>query len=233
MDFSLDKRLFTIYSMVPPCQGAADVGTDHGYLICALVESGRAQWGVATDIHRQPLEKARREAARRGLSERIRLVLADGLAGVEPQGLGAVVVAGMGGETIAHILESWPHARTPGITWLFQPMTKGDRLRDWLWGSGFSVVREECCTQGKKTYSVMAAVYTGERRALPEWERQLGRVDPRRDEASLRYAGARAEELEKAAAGLRAGGAPGNLPQAERLEQAARKIREKMEDREG
>ena len=41
------------------------------------------------------------------------------------------------------------------------------------------------------------------------------------------------EELEKAAAGLRAGGAPGNLPQAERLEQAARKIREKMEDREG
>ena len=60
-----------------------------------------------------------------------------------------------------------------------------------------------------------------------------GPGDPRRDEASLRYAGARAEELEKAAAGLRAGGAPGNLPQAERLEQAARKIREKMEDREG
>ena len=41
------------------------------------------------------------------------------------------------------------------------------------------------------------------------------------------------ECMEKAAAGLRAGGAPGNLPQAERLEQAARKIREKMEDREG
>ena len=34
----LDPRLALIYQMVPPCRRAADVGTDHGYLICALVE---------------------------------------------------------------------------------------------------------------------------------------------------------------------------------------------------
>ncbi len=230
MDPKLDKRLFLISSMVPCCQGAADVGSDHGYLICALLESGRVQWGVATDIHRMPLEKSRQEAARRGLSHRVRLVLGDGLAGVSPNGLGAVIIAGMGGETIAHIMESWPHSQSREITWLLQPMTKGERLRDWLWGNGFSVLREECCTEGKKTYSVMEVRYTGERRTLPEWERYLGRVEPRRDDHSLRYAQARVAELEKAAAGLRAGKGPENLSQAQRMEEAAQRIREKMEE---
>ena len=219
----LDQRLSTIFSMVPPCQGAADVGTDHGYLICALVASGRARWGVATDIHPQPLEKARQEAARQGLSDRIRLVLADGLAGVDPRGLEAVVAAGMGGETIAHILESWPHSRDPAITWILQPMTKGERLRDWLWGNGFPVVREACCTQGRKTYAVLEARYTGERRALPEWERRLGKVDPARDEASRRYALLQVRELRAAAAGLRAASPP-DLPRAAALEAAAQTI---------
>ena len=61
----LDPRLALIYRMVPPCRLAADVGTDHGYLICALVESGKARRGIAADIAPLPLEKARREAERR------------------------------------------------------------------------------------------------------------------------------------------------------------------------
>ena len=80
----LDPRLALIYQMVPPCRRAADVGTDHGYLICALVESGRAESGIAADITPLPLDKARREAESRGLSHRVRLVLGDGLAGVGP-----------------------------------------------------------------------------------------------------------------------------------------------------
>ena len=75
----LDPRLALIYQMVPPCRRAADVGTDHGYLICALVESGRAESGIAADIAPLPLDKARREAESRGLSHRVRLVLGDGL----------------------------------------------------------------------------------------------------------------------------------------------------------
>ena len=144
----LDPRLALIYQMVPPCRRAADVGTDHGYLICALVESGRAESGIAADIAPLPLDKARREAESRGLSHRVRLVLGDGLAGVGPGEADAVIIAGMGGETIAHILESWPHAKDPGITWLLQPMTKAERLRDWLWDQGFRSderrVRKEC-----------------------------------------------------------------------------------------
>lgn len=222
----MDERLSLIYEMTPPCELAADIGTDHGYLICALVESGRARRGIAADISPLPLDRASREIEGRGLSHAIRPVLGDGLAGVEPEGLEVVIIAGMGGETAAHIMESWPHSKRRGILWLLQPMTKAERLRDWLWGEGFSVERERCCLAAGRVYSVMAARYTGERTAHPEWERHLGRVDPGEDRFSFLYAEKKAEGLEKIAAGLRAGG---DIPGAERMAETARRIRERME----
>lgn len=224
----MDERLSLIYDMTPPCRLAADIGADHGYLICALVDSGRARRGIAADISPLPLDKARKEIQGRGLSGKIQLVLGDGLAGVEPDGLETVIIAGMGGETIAHIMGDWPHSRESGRLWLLQPMTKAERLRDWLWEEGFTVVRERCCLAAGRVYSVMAVRYTGEIVSHKEWERHLGSVDPGEDEVSLLYAGKKAEKLERIAAGLRAGGAPS---QAQRLEQTARRIRERMEGR--
>lgn len=222
----MDERLSLIYDMTPSCRLAADIGTDHGYLICALVESGRAKRGIAADISGPSLDKARREIEGRGLSDKIRPILGDGLAGVELDDLEVVIIAGMGGETIAHIIEEWPFSKNPGILWLLQPMTKAERLRDWLWEEGFSIGEERCCLAAGRVYSVMAARYTGEKTAHLRWERHLGKVDPKRDEESLLYAKKKAEELEKIAAGLRAGGDP---HRAGELEEAARRIRERME----
>lgn len=224
----MDERLSLIYEMVPPCRLAADIGTDHGYLICALVETGRARRGIAADISAPSLDKARKEIEGRGLSDRIQLVLGDGLAGVAPDGLETVIIAGTGGETIAHIIGECPFSKDPGLLWLLQPMTKAEKLRDWLWREGFTVTRERCCLAAGRVYSVMAARYTGESVSHEEWERHLGRVDPGEDEYSYLYAEKKAGELEKIAAGLRAGG---DLLRAEGLEETARRIRERMEGR--
>lgn len=222
----MDERLSLICDMTPSCRLAADIGTDHGYLICALVESGRARRGIAADISLPSLDKARREIESRGLDHRIRPVLGDGLAGVGPEDLEVVIIAGMGGETIAHIMGEWPFSKNPGILWLLQPMTKAERLRDWLWEEGFSIGEERCCLAAGRVYSVMAARYTGEKTAHPGWERHLGRVDPKRDRESFLYAEKKAEELEKIAAGIEAGGDP---HRAGEPEEAARRIRERME----
>lgn len=224
MPQNLDPRLSLLYRMTPPCDRAADIGTDHGYLICALVESGRARRGIAADIHEKPLEKARQEAARRGLSGRMDFVLGDGLDGISPEGLEVVIIAGMGGETIAHILEGWPHAKAPGITWLLQPMTKAERLRDWLWGQGFSISREKCCTAAGRVYSVMEARYAGEAVPHEEWERYLGAVRPGEGPDELRYARGKADKLLHIAAGLERTGEPGALSKAARLRAVSREI---------
>lgn len=221
----LDPRLSLLFRMTPRCKIAADVGTDHGYLICALVEAGRVERGVATDIRPLPLDKARREAERRGLLDRIQLVLGDGLAGLPAEGMGAVIIAGMGGETIARIMGQWPHRREPGITWLLQPMTKAERLRDWLWGEGYAIRRERCCEAAGRLYSVMEAGYTGAVTPHEEWERRLGAVEPGEDRWALRYAQCRAEELEKIAAGLAVTGEAEKLERAKTLREAAGAIR--------
>lgn len=227
MSQQLDPRLALLLEMTPRCSLAADIGTDHGYLICSLMEQRRVEHGIAADINPQPLDKARREAARRGLNDRISFCLTDGLSGISPAGLEVVIIAGMGGETILHIIESWPHFRDPGIVYLLQPMTKAQRLRCRLWELGFSLRRERCCTAAGRVYSVMEVAFTGEVSTHPLWEQHLGSIDPAAGPNSRRYALERSRELQKIAAGLRVSGEGEALLRAAALEEAAAVIREK------
>lgn len=224
----LDPRLALLYEMAPSCKLAVDVGADHGFLICALVEGGKAERGIAADLKPQPLEKARREAERRGLSAQMDFVLTDGLTGISPEGLGAVVIAGMGGETILHILESWAYRETPGIVYLLQPMTKAERLRQWLWDNGFTIRREECCTAAGRVYTVLEVIYTGEVTSHPAWECCLGKVDPGKDPDSRRYAEDLVRELKKIAAGLERTGEAGDRARAGELRERAAIIGKKI-----
>lgn len=217
----LDPRLALLYEMAPSCKLAVDVGADHGFLICALVEGGKAERGIATEIHIRPLEKARREAEGRGLGDKIKFCLTDGLEGIGPAELGAVVIAGMGGETILHILESWAYRETPGIVYLLQPMTKAERLRQWLWDNGFTIRREECCTAAGRVYTVLEVIYTGEVTSHPAWECCLGKVDPGKDPDSRRYAEDLVRELKKIAAGLERTGEAGDRARAGELRERA------------
>lgn len=225
----LDPRLDLIFQMTPFCDTAADIGTDHGRLICALVESGRIRRGIAADLNEKPLEKARREAQRRGLSHRLEFLQTDGLTGISPENLGAVIIAGMGGETIIHILESWPYSQDQGITWLLQPMTKAERLRVWLWEHGFSLARESCCTASGRVYSVIEARCTGQVLPHRDWEQYLGAICPGENSHTLRYVRNKAAELERIAAGLASAGTPEALREAAALRGAVNAIGAQIE----
>lgn len=157
----LDSRLGTIAEMVPRCRAVADIGCDHGLLIAALLESGRCDYGIAADINPLPLEKARRELTRRGLLARSECQLTNGLAGIAPVGVDAVVIAGMGGELIAEILSHWDYAENPSVVFLLQPMTRPMTLRRWLFDHRFSLQEERCCSAAGKLYTVMRAQFTG------------------------------------------------------------------------
>ena len=190
----LDERLSLLLEMAPRCRGAADIGTDHGLLICALVESGKAGRGIACDLNAMPLQKAREEIARRGLTERIRTLQTDGLTGLGPDDFELAVIAGMGGELIAKILSDWPHVKSPGITYLLQPMTRPEHLRGWLWREGFSIGPERCCRAAGHDYCAMLARYTGHVFIPEPWQLYAGAVDPA-DNAGQRYLAAVALRL--------------------------------------
>ena len=83
----------------------ADIGTDHGYIPIHLIEQNLSPKVIAMDINKGPLERARIHIAGYGMSDRIETRLSDGLAAVKPKEVEEMIVAGMGGGLVIHILE--------------------------------------------------------------------------------------------------------------------------------
>ena len=157
----LDARLGTIAAMVPRCRAVADIGCDHGLLVAALLEGGRCDYGIAADINPMPLEKARQELTRRGLLAQSECRLTNGLCGIAPVGVDAVVIAGMGGELIADIVARALRRFSggPPVRFVLQPMTAVSELRRYLWESGFTIADERYAVAAGKPYVILTAVY--------------------------------------------------------------------------
>lgn len=200
----MDGRLEAIAEMAGSGGGVADIGSDHALLVCALVERGRASFGLACEVAEGPLARSRAQIARRGLQGKVTPILSDGLEKVPRAGLDRIVAAGMGGELIARILEDCPYRADPGLTWLLQPMTRPEHLRRRLWEMGFALEEERCCAAAGRIYSVMRArIAPG---ALPEPDARalwFGATDPGADPLAGRYREAVASRLRGELSGLR------------------------------
>ena len=167
---TLDPRLRGIASMVRGGARLADVGCDHGYLICALTRDGIINGGIACDINEKPLQKACEEIKRQGLEDKIACRLGDGLFPLTPDEVDDIVIAGMGGEMIASILERCEWQSLAGKQFLLQPMTKAPFLRHWLCTNGFCISAEKASVSGGHPYTAMRVAYTG-------WKGKLGEYD--------------------------------------------------------
>ena len=199
---SLPPRLAAVAALVPPGARLVDVGTDHGYLPLLLLEEGRVLSAIATDIAPGPLGRARQAAGERGTALDCRLC--DGLAAVSPEEADTVVIAGMGGETIAGILAAAPWTRE-GRTLLLQPMSKAEKLRPWLTERGYAIHREVLVEDRGKLYPILLARGGHPPPLSPQevWA-GLGRDEP----LYPRYLALQIRRLRRAAAGLRRAGGP-------------------------
>ena len=150
----LPPRLMALAELVPAGSRLIDVGSDHGLLPAWLRRQDRIPFAVATDIVPGPLEAARRTAAEAG-ADGIRFLQCDGLSGVEHFAPDVVVIAGMGGETIAGILERAPWAGK--LLLLLQPMTKAEELRRRLPELRLRIRRESLVSDGGRLYQIMEA----------------------------------------------------------------------------
>lgn len=157
---TLDKRLSAVAALVRHGSRLADIGTDHAYLPVHLVQVGVCPSAIASDIGAGPLEAARRTVTENGLTSEIALRLGDGLSTVTADEVEDIAIAGMGGETIAAILETAPWVKNRSIRLILQPMTRAEDLRRWLLTNGFSVLEEHLIIDGRHLYPVLAAEYT-------------------------------------------------------------------------
>ena len=151
----LSPRLRMAADLIPAGARLADVGTDHAYLPAALILEKKIPWAVAADLRQGPLDRARATVRDYGLAGRVAFRLCDGLTGVRPGEADAIVIAGMGGETIAAILQAAPWVRERDVPLILQPMSSMPDLRAWLRENGFRIETERLAREGDALYTAL------------------------------------------------------------------------------
>lgn len=170
----LTPRLRTLADLVPQDARLADVGTDHAYLPVWLLLQGRISRAIAADLREGPLNRARETARQYQVEDKVSFRLCDGLSLVDREEVDVISIAGMGGETIAAILQAAPWAREKLL--LLQPMTSFPDLRLWLQQHAYAIQRERIVREGERLYTVWA-VTAGAMEPLTLAELWAGRQD--------------------------------------------------------
>ena len=157
MKLELTPRLALLASWVPPGARLIDVGTDHGYLPAWLIQNGRIEEALASDLRPGPLSRAEDTARRCGVEGKMRLRLCPGLSAIRPEEGDTIAIAGMGGENIAMILSAAPWTADGQHTLLLQPQSRSEVLRRFLQDRGYRILREQLVWDRGILYPVLEA----------------------------------------------------------------------------
>ena len=200
---ALDPRLTAVAGFCGSCKRFADIGTDHGRLGAYLLQTNRCESVQFTDISDQSLQKARRLIGILGLSKKAAFLTGDGAAALR-EAPDVAVIAGMGGETIAGIVERGRQIFA-GAKLVLQPNVDAPLLRRRLSEAGFAIEDEAIVRDGRRLYVILTA-RTGERN-LTETEAEVGPVLMIKRPAELYdYAAFRLRVANKALIGAKRGG---------------------------
>ena len=170
----LDARLRSAALLVRQGAVFADVGTDHAHLPIFLLKAGVIGRAVLSDINEGPLLSAKENAEANGLSDRVELVLTDGVRGLGGKGITDYAICGMGGELIADIIASGEHLFDTGVRLILQPMTRQAHLRRELCRLGFEILEERYSFADGRYYLTMLVEYCGESSEIDDITAELG-----------------------------------------------------------
>ena len=152
----LTERLQKIYDRIDPGETVCDVGTDHGYLPLALLESGKSPHVIMSDISEGSLKKCKENAeALLPSAAPFDLRQGSGIEVLESGEVDTVVMAGMGGMLIQELLGKDYHHSHSIRRYILQPRKHVGRLRYWLLDNDFTVVHEDLAREGKFIWPIL------------------------------------------------------------------------------
>ena len=141
----LSKRLKIIHDMVPNSV-VADIGSDHGKLMIALVQSGKVQKGYAVENKEGPFERLRANLIRYHINDKI------------TPDVGTIVIAGMGGQTIVKILKSHPEKLISVQTIIIDAHSAVPLARKEICQMGFAIADEQIVKEDDIFYEIIIII---------------------------------------------------------------------------
>lgn len=158
------NRLETIKSMVSKCKVAADIGTDHGYVAEMLLNDNICEKIIATDINKGPLNRAIEHLTSVKLNDKVDFRLGSGLKVLKENEADSIVIAGMGGELIADIIDTSINIAQKAQELILQPMTTADRLRRYLYENSFIIIDEKIVKELHHYYFIIKAAWSKDKK---------------------------------------------------------------------
>ena len=158
----ISNRLMTAAALVTQGYTLADVGTDHGYIPIYLLQQKKIPAAIAMDINEGPLERAKEHIALYGLQAYIQTRLSDGVAALKPGEVEAVLIAGMGGGLVMHILKDGEKVCQSAKELILQPQSEIEHVREFLREKGYTILAEDMVYEDGKFYPMMKVLYQGE-----------------------------------------------------------------------
>ncbi|MCH5266781.1 MAG: SAM-dependent methyltransferase [Lachnospiraceae bacterium] len=151
----LSKRLQAVADYVRSGGVVADIGCDHGFTVIFLVRENRAAGGIAMDINEGPLQRAKEHIADYGLSEKIQVRKSDGTQMLQPGEADTILISGIGGALMEHILRERPEVTASAKELVLSPQSEICKVRYALHDLGFQITQENMVYDMGKYYTIL------------------------------------------------------------------------------
>ncbi len=154
-----NKRLDAIFNIFDQ-NLVIDVGSDHGYLPLELLKNNRVEKAIIIEVNQGPLNNAMKNTKKFGLEQKVELILSDGLNKLDKNKIknAGVVIAGMGGKLIAHIIKN-DLGKFQDAKLFLQPNNNEPELRKFLVNNNFKVENEILVKDDGIIYEVIVAQF--------------------------------------------------------------------------
>ena len=166
----MSKRIEKLVELFPGARSVADIGCDHGYTSILLAKAGKAEKIIACDIGQAPLESAKKNILREGLTDRIECRLGDGLEPIKSFEAESVLISGMGGPLITEILEKRIEEFSFAV---LSPQSDFANFRRFLFDR-MDILKEEYLEEGGKFYRLFLV---GKKRDLHKVKKEPGEIE--------------------------------------------------------
>lgn len=145
-----------VASFVPEDSIVADIGSDHAYLPCYLVQEGIIRQAIAGEVAKGPFESAVKNVTKEGYEEQIIVRLANGLFAIEEKDqVDTVTIAGMGGTLIATILNEGSNRLHTVKRIIAQPNIHSIAIRQWAVENEWRIIDERILKEDGKIYEII------------------------------------------------------------------------------
>lgn len=139
----LSNRIRHIINMCEYNKTIIDVGCDHGYISIGLLNFNKCLKCYAVDINREPLNIAMKNIKKYILDSKVECILSDGFKWFDDLENLSAVIAGMGGSTIASIIDRDLDKIRHMNYILIQPNAYSKDIRKYLYEKQFHVEKED------------------------------------------------------------------------------------------